>query len=99
MQHIALEHLVHDDGGEHLPPIPPEMMVDMYISRAEEKLLDVEEELTADWREKYEIPGSDDIVEMRESLDTGAKSRKQKRRDRAQSAVAVEPLNKSRRKR
>ena len=43
--------MVHDDEGGHLPSIPPEMMVDMYISRAEEKALEVEEELTADWRE------------------------------------------------
>ena len=46
LQHIVFEHMVRDNEGNHLPSIPPEMVVNMYISRAEDKALEVEEELT-----------------------------------------------------
>ncbi|KAI1781848.1 hypothetical protein LXA43DRAFT_958147 [Ganoderma leucocontextum] len=103
MQHLILEHMEHGEGedGDHLPRIPPaELMVSMHISRREEKKLNIDEEMTEQWRGLYGVPGSDAIEDAEKQLAEELKAKKRdppKRRERAPSAAVVERRNKSQR--
>lgn len=81
--HLASEHVVDDT----MPAIPPQLMVDMHISKAEERRLGIEDELTMVWREENNIPGSDDIEAQHKALKRG--------RERAVSTSVGGPARKS----
>ncbi|KAI1781589.1 hypothetical protein LXA43DRAFT_1070016 [Ganoderma leucocontextum] len=102
MQHLILEHMEPGEDGDldHLPPIPPELMVAMHISRREEKKLNIDEEMTERWRGLYGAPGSDAVEDAEKELAETEKGKKRdaaKRRERAPSAALAQPRNKSQR--
>ncbi len=51
----------HQDEDKCLPQVPPQFLVDMHISKAEEQAMGIAEEWTDDWREKNEVPDSDGV--------------------------------------
>ncbi|KAH9923817.1 uncharacterized protein B0H18DRAFT_934574 [Fomitopsis serialis] len=85
--HLLLEHSTPD--AIELPSVPPQLLLDMHISRAEEEAMKVDEDATTDYREEFDIPDSDDIQLVREELQVGQK------RGRGQSTVVREPRSKA----
>ncbi|GBE90151.1 hypothetical protein SCP_1801750 [Sparassis crispa] len=82
--HITMEHS-KEDGM--LPPIAPQLLVDMHISRAEEAFMEIDEQVTEEWRLENEIPNTDVIEETREGL--------AQKRNRAPSTVVKQPRRKA----
>ncbi|TFK89183.1 hypothetical protein K466DRAFT_611332, partial [Polyporus arcularius HHB13444] len=78
----ALNHILihHADKDGNVPDIPAQLLVDMHVSRKEEQLMQIPEEITDSWRDENQIPDSDGIEEAQEELATA-------KRDRAQSTV------------
>ncbi|THH13601.1 hypothetical protein EW146_g6638 [Bondarzewia mesenterica] len=81
MLHLAREH-ASEDGT--MPEIPGQLLVDMFISTAEESAMGVEKEVTQKWRGDNQIPGSDVVEQLK--------------RDRAESSVVQERHRKSARR-
>lgn len=73
-----------------LPPVPSQLMIDMFISRREEALMGIEDEVTLNWREENEIPGSDFIEDLRVE--------EQQKRGRSGTLSVVEPKGKRQKK-
>lgn len=67
----ALFHLLSEHPGEDgaMRAVPPKFMVDMHVSRAEERAMKVEDEMTEVWRGEYDVPGSDDVQGAVEELE------------------------------
>lgn len=94
----AVAHLLYNHPeevtGEHnmykLPPVPGQLMIDMFISRREEALMGIEDEVTLNWREENEIPGSDFIEDLRVE--------EQQKRGRSGTLSVVEPKGKRQKK-
>ncbi|KAH9852083.1 hypothetical protein C2E23DRAFT_203440 [Lenzites betulinus] len=84
----AITHLLinHQDKDKNLPGIPPQFLVDMHISKAEEQAMGIEEDCTDEWREENEVPGSDDIQAFQEQA---AEQVAVQKRGRAQSTTEV----------
>lgn len=78
MFHFAEEHSTINDDGE-TPQVTAELLVDSFVSLAEGKALGVDEDVTRAYRQKNDIPDSDEIEVMRSEL----------KRDRAASSVSV----------
>jgi hypothetical protein len=79
MYHLAEDHM--DIGTNNtLPKIPGELLVDAFITSEEERLMGIEADLTAEFREENQIPDTDGIQELREAL----------KRTRAESTVSVD---------
>ncbi|KAF8868115.1 hypothetical protein BD779DRAFT_1598238 [Infundibulicybe gibba] len=76
--------------GDNLPVIPPDFLVQMFITSREERLMGVNEKATSEWREAYGIPDTDEGEEMRESVDL--------KRERAESAASGRATKKMARK-
>ncbi|PPR04251.1 hypothetical protein CVT26_004196 [Gymnopilus dilepis] len=99
IMHLLTEHPepVQDLPGTYkLPLIPPEMLINMFISRMEEERLGIQEKVTRAYREENELPGSDDIAVMiadTESLHSASTAK----RGRAETLSVVEPEGKRRR--
>lgn len=62
----AVFHLIseHASVNGKLPSIPPEMLLDMFIRKAEETYLGISEEQTIQSRNDLEIPNSDGLLEI-----------------------------------
>lgn len=59
----AITHLLihHQDEDKCLPSIPPQFLVDMHISKAEEQAMGIAEDSTDEWRGLNDVPGSDGV--------------------------------------
>ena len=77
MYHFVMEHAEINE----LPPIPPSFLVETFITSQEESLMGVKKEVTSNWRKQYDIPGTDGLEEMKESM----------KRERAESNVTQPP--------
>ncbi|KAF8878672.1 hypothetical protein CPB84DRAFT_1793958 [Gymnopilus junonius] len=89
--HLLTEHAepAKDLPGTYkLPLIPPEMLIDMFVSRLEEQRLGIEGKVTMAYREEDELPGSDDIAALMNEPST--------KRGRAETLSVVEPDRKRR---
>lgn len=66
----ALYHLASEHSNENNSPpsIPGELLVQIFISKAEEKGLGITNIATDTWREQYNIPNSDGIEQVKENL-------------------------------
>ncbi|THH20229.1 hypothetical protein EW146_g1103 [Bondarzewia mesenterica] len=63
--HLITEHST-DDGM--LPAIPGELLMNSFISKAEESAMGIEEDITKDWRMENAMPASDISEETRKEL-------------------------------
>lgn len=81
LYHFASEHSTQ----EPLPTIPPQMLVDMHISRAEETWMNIDQANTNRWREQNNILNTDAIEKIADML---------VKQDRAASTVVQEPQRK-----
>lgn len=81
MNHFISEHV--PEGGV-LPQIPPEFLIDSFITSKEEKLMGISIHGTSAWRTQHGIPPSDDVEVMRQNV----------KRDRAESNVTQPPTKK-----
>jgi hypothetical protein len=79
MYHLAENH-VDIDTDDALPKIPGELLVNAFITSEEERLLGIDADLTAEFRQENRIPDTDGIQELREEL----------KRARAESTVSVD---------
>ena len=66
----TLFHLLKEHTDEHRnpPPILMQLAVDMHISFDEEDQMNIDHNVTEDWRVKHKIPGSDEIAEHRKTI-------------------------------
>ncbi|KAL1727252.1 hypothetical protein EV714DRAFT_217661 [Schizophyllum commune] len=85
--HIALEHGTQPDDR---CAMPAELIIEIFISRAEEQLLGIEEEVTAEWREENRMPDTDGFEQAEIEVKSNSKAA-QKRKGRAESLSIVEP--------
>jgi hypothetical protein len=61
----ALFHLISEHSTGFTPPkIPRQHLSHMHITKEEEKALGIKEDITDAWREEYNIPGTDSLLEM-----------------------------------
>jgi hypothetical protein len=74
LAHFAAEHV--PIGGDELPDIPSHFIVETFITSKEEKDMGINQEAIQDYRNTYQIPGTDGIEEM-------------KKRGRAESSVST----------
>lgn len=102
--HLITEHPVAqpigpDGRGEvhYMPDIPPDMVVNMFISHEEEQSLGIKNEATIAYREENELPPSDDIAAMGRDLLPDSELNVAKR-GRAPTLSVVEPVMKKYRK-
>ena len=68
ISHLTCEHPEPVAGMVNtyeLPLIPGKLLVDMFVSQQEEKWMGISEEATFDYRDDFELPGSDAIEEIR----------------------------------
>lgn len=71
----AVYHLIAAHAIDNTwPDIPPQMMLDMFISRKEEIKMGIDEEMTMDWRQEHGIPGSDAIELLEAELNRDSDS-------------------------
>jgi hypothetical protein len=63
MYHLAEDH-TNVGTDNTLPKIPGELLVDAYITSAEEGWMGIDEELTRDFREENQIPDTDGVEEL-----------------------------------
>lgn len=70
-----------------LPLIPGKLLVDMFVSKQEEQWMGISEDATSDYRDDFELPGSDAIEEIRVEM---------VKRGRAETVSVVEPKGKKR---
>jgi len=53
-------HLIHDHSiGDTSPPIPGQLLVQIFITKEEERALSIQEQVTTSWRRQNNIPDSD----------------------------------------
>jgi hypothetical protein len=58
----ALYHLISEhSSGSTPPPIPGQLLVQIFITKEEEKALGISEHITVDWRRQNNIPDSDGV--------------------------------------
>jgi hypothetical protein len=57
LYHLIIEH----SSGSTPPSIPEQLLVQIFITKEEEKALDISEHNTIDWRRQNNIPDSDGI--------------------------------------
>ncbi|GBE84386.1 hypothetical protein SCP_0603650 [Sparassis crispa] len=76
----------HSKEDGTLPPIAPQLLMDLHISRAKEAFMEIDEQVTEEWRLENGILNTDVIEEMREEL--------VQKRNRAPSIVVKQPRRK-----
>ena len=55
-------HLIHEHSiGGTSPPIPGQLLVHMFITKEEEMVLGIQEQVTTSWRRQDNIPDSDGL--------------------------------------
>ena len=53
-------HLIHEHSiGDTSPPIPGQLLVHIFITKEEERVLGIQEQVTISWRRQDNIPDSD----------------------------------------
>ena len=53
-------HLIHKHSiGDTSPPIPGQLLVQIFVTKEEEKALGIKEQVTTNWRRQNNIPDSD----------------------------------------
>ena len=53
-------HLIHEHStGDTSPPIPGQLLVQIFITKEEERALGIQEQVTTSWRRQNNIPDSD----------------------------------------
>ena len=53
-------HLIHEHSiGDTSPPIPGQLLVQIFITKEEERALGIQEQVTTRWRKQNNIPDSD----------------------------------------
>ena len=53
-------HLIHEHSiGDTSPPIPGQLLVQIFITKEEERALSIQEQVTTSWRRQNNIPDSD----------------------------------------
>jgi hypothetical protein len=56
----AMYHLIHEHSiGDTSPPIPGQMLVQIFVTKEEERALGIQEQVTTSWRKQNNIPDSD----------------------------------------
>lgn len=56
----AMYHLIHEHSiGDTSPPIPGQLLVQIFITKEEERALGIQEQVTTSWRRQNNIPDSD----------------------------------------
>ena len=88
ISHLIYEHPEPVTGTTNtykLPLIPGKLLVDMFVSRQEELWMGISESTTFEYRDDFELPGSDDIEEIRADV---------VKRERAETVSVVEPKGK-----
>jgi hypothetical protein len=55
MYHLTQEHSI----GDTPPPIPGQLLIQIFITKEEERALGIQEQVTTDWRRQNNIPDSD----------------------------------------
>ena len=83
LAHFAAEHVPME--SDELPDIPSHFIVETFITSKEEKDMGISQEATQDYRDTYQIPGTDGIEEMK----------KRGRADSAVSTISTQPPTKS----
>lgn len=83
--HIATE---HGDLGDHV--LPPQFIIDTYISKKEANTMGAEEDLIDRWRTAHQMPNSDDMHSVLQN------SIPKTKRERAASTIVKEPKSKRR---
>jgi hypothetical protein len=68
--HLASEH----STGTTPPTIPGQLLVDIFVSKEEEKALKIEEDTTELYRMDHNIPDTDGLLEMREEWEKRKRS-------------------------
>jgi hypothetical protein len=86
--HILSEHSQDVSATQILPKIPGQMVVDMFVSSAEEAFMKISPTATLAYREEYGLQNSDGIEEIKEEL----------KRERAETLSIVDPGGKKRKK-
>ena len=81
--HLAAHHFF---AANQFPSLPLELVVNMHILRDEEAQMSIDASATAEFRDTWTVPGSDDIEVYKESVST--------KRERAGSAVVKERVTK-----
>ena len=81
----ALNHILtcHADSEGNVPDVPAQMLLDMHISKLENKWMKVDLKVVEDWREQWGVPDSDGIEVTQAELESNAK------RDRSESTTAA----------
>ncbi|KAF8884807.1 hypothetical protein BD779DRAFT_1442856, partial [Infundibulicybe gibba] len=74
LYHLAAEH----PEENNLPEIPPLLLVEIFITSREERLMGIDQESTSEWRDDNKVPDTDEVEETRADL----------KRERAESAVS-----------
>lgn len=82
--HLLTEHVAEDGQIEE---IPPELTVAMWISRAEEQLMNIDDELTKQFRADNAIPDSDEVREAISDMAETSAATQAHKRSRAASTV------------
>jgi len=55
MYHLVQEHSI----GDTSPPIPGQLLIQIFITKEEERALGIQEQVTTSWRRQNNIPDSD----------------------------------------
>jgi hypothetical protein len=79
--HFATEHA---PVGQKLPAIPPELIVETFITSKEESLMGISQEDTQKWRDDNEIPNTDGLEQLKEEISAA-------KREQAESTVTQPP--------
>lgn len=98
-KYTALEHLIvnHSDLGGEKQAVPGGMILDMFISRAEEDFMGITLAATNQMREDTGIPGSDDI-DLEEYEGGRGKAKTVKKRLRAETVTLIDTSRHQRRR-
>ena len=66
--HLITEHSSIDSNGTEAPPIPPELLIKMFIHKQEEQKLGITEKATQDYGSQWNIPDSEGFEEVQTAL-------------------------------
>ncbi|KAF8218451.1 hypothetical protein L208DRAFT_1383284, partial [Tricholoma matsutake] len=72
------------DVGQKLPAIPPELIVETFITSKEESLMGISQEDKQKWRDDNEIPNTDGLEQLKEEISAA-------KREQAESTVTQDP--------
>ena len=72
----AMYHLIHEHSiGDTSPPIPGQLLVQIFITKEEEMALGIQEQVTKSWRRQNNIPDSDGFEDYLEGPQVDKRNR------------------------